>query len=163
MLYVYISNLYNGYYFFDFFYIWILGSENFLEKKLVLYQKHEKYIKNNYFDNLNTENVIKFKDMIKKGKAGGTPKSTNKEYYDGEIPFLSINDMIKQGKYITNTEKSITKAGLENSIAWIVLKESLLYSIYASVGFVSINKIELTTSQAIYGIVLKENVNQDFI
>ena len=134
-----------------------------MEKKLVLYQKHEKYIKNNYFDNLNTENVIKFKDMIKKGKAGGTPKSTNKEYYDGEIPFLSINDMIKQGKYITNTEKSITKAGLENSIAWIVLKESLLYSIYASVGFVSINKIELTTSQAIYGIVLKENVNQDFI
>ena len=134
-----------------------------MEKKLVLYQKHEKYIKNNYFDNLNTENVIKFKDMIKKGKAGGTPKSTNKEYYDGEIPFLSINDMTKQGKYITNTEKSITKAGLENSIAWIVLKESLLYSIYASVGFVSINKIELTTSQAIYGIVLKENVNQDFI
>lgn len=38
-----------------------------------------------------------------------------------------------------------------------------MYSIYASIGFVSINKIDLTTSQAIYGIILKENVNQDFV
>ena len=76
-----------------------------LEKKLVLYQKHEKFIKNDYFDNLQTENIIKFKEIIKKGKAGGTPKSTNKEYYGGEIPFLSINDMTSQGKYITKTEK----------------------------------------------------------
>ena len=27
------------------------------------------------------------------GKAGGTPKSTNKDYYNGHIPFLSIGDM----------------------------------------------------------------------
>ncbi len=134
-----------------------------LEKKLVLYQKHEKFIKNDYFDNLQTENIIKFKEIIKKGKAGGTPKSTNKEYYGGEIPFLSINDMTSQGKYITKTEKSITEKGLDNSSAWIVPKNSLLYSIYASIGFVSINKIDLTTSQAIYGIILKENVNQDFV
>ena len=29
--------------------------------------------------------------LFSKGKAGGTPTSTNKEYYNGEIPFLSIN------------------------------------------------------------------------
>ena len=134
-----------------------------LEKKLVLYQKHNNFIKNHYFDNLQGEKVLKFKEIIKKGKAGGTPKSTIKEYYDGPIPFLSINDMTSQGKFITETEKSITKKGLDNSSAWIVPKNSLLYSIYASIGFVSINKIDLSTSQAIYGIILKETVNQDFI
>lgn len=71
--------------------------------------------------------------------------------------------MTSQGKFITETEKSITKKGLDNSSAWIVPKNSLLYSIYASIGFVSINKIDLSTSQAIYGIILKETVNQDFI
>lgn len=134
-----------------------------LEKTLFLYQKHNQYIKNNYFDNLKTENIVKFKEIIKKGKAGGTPKSTNKDYYDGEIPFLSINDMTTQGKYITTTEKSITNDGLNNSSAWIIPKNSLLYSIYASIGFVSINKIDLSTSQAIYGIILKENINNNFI
>lgn len=135
----------------------------FLEKTLVLYQKYGKSIKNNYFDNLETDTCTKFKEIIKKGKAGGTPKSTNKEFYGGKIPFLSINDMTKQGKYIKNTEKSITEKGLDNSSAWIVPKGSLLYSIYASIGFVSINTIDLSTSQAIYGIILKENINQDFI
>lgn len=134
-----------------------------LEKTLVLYQKYGKSIKNNYFDNLETDTCTKFKEIIKKGKAGGTPKSTNKEFYGGKIPFLSINDMTKQGKYIKNTEKSITEKGLDNSSAWIVPKGSLLYSIYASIGFVSINTIDLSTSQAIYGIILKENINQDFI
>ncbi|WP_303235239.1 restriction endonuclease subunit S [Methanosphaera cuniculi] len=101
-------------------------------------------------------NEIKLEDLIIKGKAGGTPKSSNKLYYDGNIPFLSINDMTKQGKYIKKTEKLITKEGLENSSAWIVPKNSLLYSMYASVGLVGINKKELTTSQAIYSMILND-------
>ena len=134
-----------------------------LEKNLNAFQKYYEYVSNNYFDNIACENIVKFKDIIIKGKAGGTPKSSNKSYYDGEIPFLSINDMTTQGKYINYTTKMITEEGLNNSNAWIIPKNSLLYSIYASIGFVSINKIELTTSQAIYGVILKENINQDFI
>ena len=49
--------------------------------------------------------------FFKKGKAGGTPTSTNKEYYDGEIPFLSINDITEQGKYIYSTEKHLSEKG----------------------------------------------------
>lgn len=126
----------------------------------------DKYIfslKCNYFDNINVEKIVKFKEIIKKGKAGGTPKSSIQSYYNGEIPFLTINDMTKQGKFIKSTEKTITKEGLNNSSAWIVPKNSLLYSMYASIGLVSINKIDLTTSQAIYSIILKDNVNQEYI
>ena len=104
-----------------------------------------------------------FKDLMKKGKAGGTPKSTKKSYYDGEMPFLSISDMTNQGKYIWSTEKLITDEGLNNSSAWIIPKNSLLYSIYASVGFVAINKVEITTSQAIFGIILKSNMDLEFV
>ena len=134
-----------------------------LEKKLVLWDKYIFSLKCNYFDNINVEKIVKFKEIIKKGKAGGTPKSSIQSYYNGEIPFLTINDMTKQGKFIKSTEKTITKEGLNNSSAWIVPKNSLLYSMYASIGFVSINKIDLTTSQAIYSIILKDNVNQEYI
>lgn len=42
---------------------------------------------------------------------------------------------------------------MENSSAWLVPKNSLIYSMYASFGFVSINKIEVATSQAMMCIV----------
>ena len=69
--------------------------------------------------------------LFSKGKAGGTPTSTNKEYYNGEIPFLSINDITKQGKYVRYTENHLSQSGLENSSAWIVPKYSLIMSMYA--------------------------------
>ena len=60
---------------------------------------------------------IPLSSFIKMGKAGGTPRSTNKEFYNGNIPFLSINDITIQGKYIYTTQKFISNRGLENSSA----------------------------------------------
>lgn len=95
--------------------------------------------------------------ISQKMKSGGTPTSTNKSYYDGEIPFLSIADMTEQGKYLTKTTKMITGSGLANSSAWLVPKDSLIYSMYASVGLVAINKIPIATSQAMMDIIPDEN------
>ena len=92
--------------------------------------------------------------FYKNGKAGGTPKSTNKSYYGGDIPFLSISDMTEQGKYLYSTQKTLTKEGLENSTAWVVPKDSLILSMYASVGQVAINKIPLATSQAMFSMTI---------
>src|SRR5690606_13137848 len=91
----------------------------------------------------------KLEEIIEKAQSGGTPKSTIKEYYNGEIPFLSISDMTEQGKYLKYTSKKVSESGLENSSSWIVPENSLIYSMYASVGFVSINKIPIATSQAV--------------
>ena len=102
-------------------------------------------------------------ELCTKAKSGGTPKSTVREYYEGEIPFLSISDMTRQGKYLFSTEKTISKQGLDNSTSWIVPINSIIYSMYASVGFVSINKIELATSQAVLNIIVKPNVNTEFL
>jgi len=95
----------------------------------------------------------KLKDICVKMRSGGTPKSTNKKFYNGNIPFVKINNMTLGGKYIYDTQVKITEEGLENSSAWLVPKNSLIYSMYASFGFVSINKIEVATSQAMMCIV----------
>ena len=105
----------------------------------------------------------KLKECFDFGKAGGTPKSTNKDYYNGYIPFLSISDMTMQGKYIYYTDKSITEAGLNNSTAWLVPKNSIIISMYASYGLVSINKIDLTTSQAMFNMVINKNYVVEYI
>ena len=101
--------------------------------------------------------------LFSKGKAGGTPTSTNKEYYNGEIPFLSINDITKQGKYVQYTENHLSQSGLENSSAWVVPKYSLIMSMYASVGLVTINEIPITTSQAMFAMQLKDKDLLDYL
>ena len=101
--------------------------------------------------------------LFSKGKAGGTPTSTNKEYYNGEIPFLSINDITKQGKYVRYTENHLSQSGLENSSAWVVPKDSLIMSMYASVGLVTINEIPITTSQAMFAMQLKDKDLLDYL
>ena len=101
--------------------------------------------------------------LFSKGKAGGTPTSTNKEYYNGEIPFLSINDITKQGKYVRYTENHLSQSGLENSSAWMVPEYSLIMSMYASVGLVTINEIPITTSQAMFAMQLKDKDLLDYL
>jgi len=101
--------------------------------------------------------------LFSKGKAGGTPTSTNKEYYNGEIPFLSINDITKQGRYVRYTENHLSQSGLENSSAWVVPKYSLIMSMYASVGLVTINEIPITTSQAMFAMQLKDKDLLDYL
>lgn len=120
--------------------------------------KYETLIKGIYHDFFSkpADYAIKIKDLIIKGKAGGTPSSTVAQYYNGDIPFLSISDMTKQGKYVSYTEKHISKSGIENSSAWIVPSNSLIFSMYASVGLVCINTVPLATSQAMFSMVLKD-------
>lgn len=143
-----------------------------LEKKYEYYQDFKKYLMQRIFSssddklrfNFSDEwKIVKLESLIKKGKAGGTPSSTNSDYYNGDIPFLSIRDMTEQGKYILKTEKTITEEGLNNSSAWIIPKNSLLYSIYASIGLVAINRSDISTSQAIYGIILKDGVSLEYM
>ena len=101
--------------------------------------------------------------LFSKGKAGGTPTSTNKEYYNGEIPFLSINDITKQGKYVRYTENHLSRSGLENSSAWVVPEYSLIISMYASVGLVTINEVPITTIQAMFAMQLRDKDLLDYL
>src|SRR5699024_4760261 len=104
-----------------------------------------------YYDKL--WELRKLENLIEESGSGGTPKSTNSEYYNGNIPFLSISDISKSNGYINSTEKYITETGLKNSAAWIVPKGAVSLAMYASVGKVAILNIDATTSQAFYNMV----------
>ena len=108
--------------------------------------------------------VVKLKDVATKVKMGGTPKRTVKEYWDGDIPFAKIEDITNSKKYIFSTSSTITKLGLENSNAWLVPIDSLLITIYGTLGAVAINKVEVATNQAIVGVVpRRELIDVEFL
>jgi type I restriction enzyme, S subunit len=99
----------------------------------------------------------KLKDVTLKIKSGGTPTSSKKMYYGGNVPFVTIKDISKSTKFINETIDTITELGLKNSNAWMIPSNSILFSIYASIGKVRINKIPLVTHQGILGILVNSD------
>ncbi|MBL4693966.1 restriction endonuclease subunit S [Candidatus Gracilibacteria bacterium] len=94
--------------------------------------------------------------------SGGTPLTSNHSYYGGQIPWVVIADMTRIKKYLFNTDKSITEAGVANSSAKLFKKGTLLFAMYASIGKCAIAMVDVTCNQAILGISTK-NMEIDFL
>lgn len=103
----------------------------------------------------------KLGELIQLGGSGGTPSANNPDYYGGDIPFLSIADI--SGRDITNTAKTLTDEGLQNSAAWIVPSGAVSLAMYASVGKVGIIRQDTATSQAFYNMVFDNEALRDFV
>ena len=102
-------------------------------------------------------------DLYLKCGSGGTPKSTNSSYYDGEIPFLGISDITGSNGHIGDTEKHISEEGLKNSAAWIVPAGAISLAMYASVGKLAILDADTATSQAFFNMVFDDEVLRDYV
>lgn len=59
---------------------------------------------------------------------GGTPKTSNPDYWDGDIPWISVKDFNGERRYVGDTEKKITQLGLENSSTKILSKNDIIIS-----------------------------------
>ncbi|UUM25355.1 restriction endonuclease subunit S [Mycoplasmopsis agalactiae] len=105
----------------------------------------------------------KLGNLINKGGAGGTPNTSNRDYYNGDIPFLSISDLTKTDGYIFSTEKTISEQGLYSSSAWIVPKGAITLSIYATIGKVGILCRDSATSQAFYSMIINDDSTKNYI
>ena len=95
--------------------------------------------------------------------SGGTPLSSVSAYYGGSIPWASVSDLSDGGKYLFETERHLTEAGLQNSAAKLFPPRSILYAMYASIGEVSIASMETSSSQAILGIRTRAQLDTEFL
>lgn len=95
-------------------------------------------------------------------RAGGTPSRNNPDYWNGNIPWVKISNI--NGKYVTTYDETITELGLKNSSAKLFEKETILYTIFATLGRVGILQFAATTNQAIAGIKIKDNsISTDYL
>ena len=101
------------------------------------------------------EESIEYKtigEIAKKVVTGKTPSTKNKEYWDGDIPFITIPDMHNQ-VFTINTERCITNEGAKS----LIPKNSISVSCIATVGLVSINNKASQTNQQINSVVIEND------
>lgn len=85
--------------------------------------------------------------------SGGTPSSSNRAYYDGDITFIGSGDISSD-----HVEQFISEAALAASSAKLVNSGDLLYALYgATSGEVAISKISGAINQAVLCIRSTEN------
>jgi len=85
--------------------------------------------------------------------SGGTPKTTNKNYYDGSISFIRSGEINSE-----KTELRISEKGLKNSSAKMVNQGDILIALYgATSGEIAISKINGAINQAILCFNTTEN------
>ena len=108
----------------------------------------------------------KLKHTVKELVGGGTPDTGNDQNWTDDengTPWVNIADMTN-AFHIQETEKRVTAMGLAEKNLRILPKNTLLYSMYASLGKVALLDIEAVTNQAILGVVEdKQKAVSDFI
>ena len=89
---------------------------------------------------------------------GGTPKTSKVEYWNGEIPWLSVKDFNNDFRYVYETEKSITELGLNNSSTKLLKEGDIIISARGTVGEIATIPFPMAFNQSCYGLRAKEEV-----
>lgn len=95
--------------------------------------------------------------------SGGTPDTEKPEYWNGDIIWLTPSEITKlPTRFVSDSERKITRAGLKNSSAVLLPVGSLIICTRATVGDCCINIKEVSTNQGFKNLI-PENSNIDFL
>ena len=94
---------------------------------------------------------------------GGTPKTTVPEYWNGNIPWLSVKDFNNDKRYVYSTEKHISQSGFENSPTKMLHKDDIIISARGTVGEIAMIPFDMAFNQSCYGIRASRGIDQPFL
>ncbi|WJD75027.1 restriction endonuclease subunit S [Klebsiella michiganensis] len=107
--------------------------------------------------------IVQLQSICKKIVSGGTPKSTNPDFYNnGTIPWVKTKEVNNNRIYVS--ENYITELGLKSSSAKIIPANSVIIAMYGNgdtAGRVAINKIPVSTNQACCNLII-DNSKADY-
>ncbi len=96
--------------------------------------------------------------------SGGTPKTSIPEYWNGDIPWLSVKDFNNDARYVYDTEKHISELGLQKSATNLLVKGDVIISARGTVGEIAMIPFPMAFNQSCYGLRAKPHlVNNVFL
>lgn len=96
--------------------------------------------------------------------SGGTPKVGCAEYYDGDIPFLKIEDITRsRSRYLADAKTKITRLAIQETAAKVYPPGTIFVTMYGTIGAVGISATSLSANQAIAALVGLRGADADFV
>ena len=85
--------------------------------------------------------------------SGGTPKTSEPTYWDGDIPWYSVRDAPSETDvWVIHTDKHVTKLGIANSAAQIFPEKTTIISARGTVGKLALTAVPMAMNQSCYGV-----------
>ncbi|MDR1363258.1 MAG: restriction endonuclease subunit S, partial [Spirochaetaceae bacterium] len=94
---------------------------------------------------------------------GGTPNTANPDYWDGDIPWLSVVDFNSGNRWVDRTEKNITEKGLRNSSTKYLNTGDIIISARGTVGALAQLTKPMTFNQSCYGLRGNKELDNGFL
>ena len=96
--------------------------------------------------------------------SGGTPSTAVPAYWNGEIPWVSAKDVGgAKGSFLLNTEKTISRQGVENSSTKMLPALTTIITARGTVGSYCLLGRTMAMNQTNYGLKAKNNVGDYFV
>jgi type I restriction enzyme S subunit len=94
--------------------------------------------------------------------SGGTPKTTNANFWNGEIPFYTPKDSVKEC-YVLETEKFLTEAGLSSCNSKLYPKDTIFITARGTVGNLNLAQCPMAMNQSCYALSGRNGIPQKFL
>lgn len=104
-------------------------------------------------------------DEIADIRSGGTPSTTQPQFWDGDVLWCTPTDItaLNGYKYLNTTSRTISQAGLKSSAAELIPANSITMTSRATIGECAINKVPVTTNQGFKNFVPHEATDVEFL
>jgi len=89
---------------------------------------------------------------------GGTPKRAVEEYWNGEIPWLSVVDFNDGSRFVSDSNENITEQGLKSSSTKLLSPGQIIISARGTVGCLAQLTKPMAFNQSCYGLDAKTDV-----
>ena len=96
---------------------------------------------------------------------GFTPLRSNPAFWDGDINWMTVDDINKQGKYISSTIQHITINAMKSNERVIPSGSTFICCTSATIGKTCINNVPMCSNQQFNGIVIKDTrqLNNEYL
>jgi type I restriction enzyme S subunit len=95
--------------------------------------------------------------------SGATPATNVSEYWDGEIVWITPNDLSRlRNRFIDTSERKISHQGLKSASTTITPARSVVMSSRAPIGYFGIPTLDFTTNQGCKSFVFSDEHDAEF-
>lgn len=95
---------------------------------------------------------------------GGTPRRSNKAYFNGNIPWATPTDVTTlDSLFIKRTKEAITETGLKESSARLVPAGTVLMTSRATIGYTAVATQPMATNQGFANLVCGERILPEYL